>query len=279
MAVSELIRLRYPAKCAGCGCDLPRDTHARWDKPTKTATCEACVSHIEEPEIASVAPPQIDRGEAGGSAAREFRRRHDARETRIRSQHKHLGGLLLAVTDEPQSTTAWASGGQGETSNGAFLDRLREEGIAVLHDRRIPGSRANIDHVVISQTGVFVIDSKRYKGRVERRDVGGLFRTNLRLCVGGRDRTKLVSGMTPQLDAIRKVLVARDEWRDVPVTPVLLFGSPDNWSLLDFRPLRFGEVYVLWRKTLLKMIRADCASGEIDVSEVERALATALPRA
>jgi hypothetical protein len=279
MAVAELIRLRYPAKCAICGGELARGAHAHWDKTAKTATCETCLADTDNPELMAAPLSEIDRGQAGASAAREYRRLHDARETRVRAQHKHLGGLLLAVTSEPQSTAAWDTGYQGESGNGAMLDRLREEGIAVLHDRGIPGSRANIDHIVVSQAAVFVVDSKRYKGRVERRDVGGFFRTDLRLYVGGRDRTKLVAGMTPQLDAVRKVLAERDEWHEVPVTPVLLFGDPDNWSLLDLRPLRFGDVVVLWRRALLKMIRADGVSRSIDVPELERALAIALPRA
>jgi hypothetical protein len=52
---------------------------------------------------------------------------------------------------------------------GAALDRLRSETLAVLHDRLIPGSNANIDHLAIGRAGVFVIDSKRYTGQVERR--------------------------------------------------------------------------------------------------------------
>jgi hypothetical protein len=39
--------------------------------------------------------------------------------------------------------------------------------VAVLHDRRIPGSRANIDHIAIAATGVWVIDSKRYKRKLQ----------------------------------------------------------------------------------------------------------------
>jgi Nuclease-related domain len=66
--------------------------------------------------------------------------------------------------------------------------------MSVLHDRRIPGSRANIDHIVVAPCGVFVIDAKNYKGRVEKRDRGGFFSTDCRLYVGGRDKTPLVAG-------------------------------------------------------------------------------------
>jgi hypothetical protein len=147
---------------------------------------------------------------------------------------------------------------------------LREQGIAVLHDRRIPGSRANIDHLVVSQAGVFVIDTKHYKGRVEQRDLGGWLKSDLRLYVGSRDRTKLVEGMKPQVEAVRRALAKRDGWRDEPVTAALLFMSDDNWSLLNLRPLRFGDVYVLWGTARGKLIRANRPGGSIHVREVER---------
>ncbi len=277
MAVAdELIRLRYPATCAACGSELLRGSLARWDRTTKTATCEACFAGEETAGAAPVV--EIDRGEAGASAAREWKRRHERRVTQIRTRHKHLGGLLLALSSDPHSTTAWATGARGEQTIGHSLDRLREEGIAVLHDRRIPGSRANIDHLVVSQAGVFVIDTKHYKGRVEQRDLGGWFKTDLRLYVGGRDRTKLIEGVKPQVEAVSRVVAEHEEWRDVAVTPVLLFVSDENWSLFDLRPLRFDDVYVLWGKALGKLIRAG-SGGSIDVGELERALATALPGA
>jgi Nuclease-related domain len=37
--------------------------------------------------------------------------------------------------------------------------------IHALHDRRVSGTRANIDHFVIGPAGVFVIDAKRHQGR------------------------------------------------------------------------------------------------------------------
>jgi hypothetical protein len=75
------------------------------------------------------------------------------------------------------------------------------------------------------------------------------------------------------------VLSQRDDWHDVPVKPVLLFMSDDNWSLLNIRPLRFDEVYVLWGKALGKLIRADRPGKPFDVGALERALAIALPAA
>lgn len=46
----------------------------------------------------------------------------------------------------------------GEKAVGQYLDRLKENGAKVLHD--IPGDRFNIDHVVINDRGIFVIETK-----------------------------------------------------------------------------------------------------------------------
>jgi hypothetical protein len=60
----------------------------------------------------------------------------------------------------------WSKGAQGEERTADVLGRLSVAGYFVLHDLRVPGSRANVDHVVIGRTGVFAIDSKQYSGRV-----------------------------------------------------------------------------------------------------------------
>jgi hypothetical protein len=274
---AHAIRLRYPATCCSCNTELARGALAAWDGETRTATCSTCLelssSSVTETRL------EVDRGTAGGSARREFQRRHERREADIRERHKRLSGVILALSSDPQSTTAWAIGARGEETVGRNLEALRTEGIAVLHDRRIPGSKANIDHIVISPAGVFVVDPKNYRGKVEQRDVGGLFRTDLRLYVGGRDKTKLVKGMDRQVTAVRAALAHDEKWIDVPVTPVLLFISSENWSLLTLRPLRFGETYVLWGKALGDLLRADPRIPHDAVSDVEHHLAVRLPSA
>lgn len=260
---------------------------ASWDGETGAVTCLACLAEASQPadERPSAVrldeeAEELDRGSAGGSAAREWRQRHDRRQQRIRDRHRHLGGVILALSDDPQSTKAWSVGARGEQIIGERLNRLREVGIAVLHDRRIPGSRANIDHLVISRAGVFVVDTKNYSGRVERRDIGGLFKKDVRLFVGGRDRTKLVTGMEKQVLAVRDALAREEgEFDLVPVTPVILFMADDNWPLLSVRPLRFGNVYVLWGRALRKLIRAEGPVEALRISELERRLAAALPPA
>jgi len=50
-----------------------------------------------------------------------------------------------------------------------LLDRLGGRHWVVLHDLAVPGSRANIDHLVIGPTGLWVVDSKSYRSRVRAR--------------------------------------------------------------------------------------------------------------
>jgi hypothetical protein len=49
-------------------------------------------------------------------------------------------------------------GRDGERVVGQFLDGLREAGARIFHD--IPGEGFNLDHVVISQRGIYVVETK-----------------------------------------------------------------------------------------------------------------------
>ena len=44
--------------------------------------------------------------------------------------------------------------------------RLSKDSV-ILTDRRIPGTKINIDHVVVAESGVWIMDSKNWKGRIE----------------------------------------------------------------------------------------------------------------
>ncbi|SDH39884.1 nuclease-related domain-containing protein [Microbacterium sp. 77mftsu3.1] len=72
------------------------------------------------------------------------------------------GGSLENATFAPAAT---AKAGQvGEVRTAKALDELAvKRGFTVLHDLRIPGSKANIDHVVVAGSKVWVIDSKLWK--------------------------------------------------------------------------------------------------------------------
>ena len=148
------------------------------------------------------------------------------------------------MSDEPQSTTAWAVGALGEERLGQGLDRLAWDTVRLLHDRRIPRSRANIDHIAVTASGVYVVDAKRYHGRPHLKVEGGLFRPRVeRVLVGSRDCTRLVDGVLKQVEVVRGLLDS-----DLPVRGVLCFVDAD-WPLIggDFTS---RGVHALWPKKL-----------------------------
>jgi hypothetical protein len=62
-----------------------------------------------------------------------------------------------AVSGEPQHQQAWARGAEGEVKLARKLERwTAEHGVVLLHDRRMPQGRGNIDHIAVGPSGVTV---------------------------------------------------------------------------------------------------------------------------
>lgn len=226
MPDEKRMRLRYAGTCRVCGVELQAKAEAIYERTSKTVRCLDCSNAVREVAPATLEPePEgpVDVGNPGASARREFERRQGRREERIRSKHPKLGGLILALSVDPQSTKAWDVGAIGEERVGTRLNDLASQSLRVLHDRRIPGSKTNIDHIVVASTGVYVIDPKRYKGRPSLKVEGGLLRPRVeKLLVGSRDCTKLVDGVLKQVDVVRGIV-----GDGVPVHGVLCFVDAD----------------------------------------------------
>jgi Nuclease-related domain len=84
------------------------------------------------------------------------------------------GGWGLRFRSSPDAL-AWRRGAAGERRTAQLLGPLERHGWAVLHDLAVPRSRANIDHLLIGPGGVFVIDSKQYRGRLHLDSSGWLW--------------------------------------------------------------------------------------------------------
>src|SRR6266852_4043693 len=80
--------------------------------------------------------------------------------------------------------------------------------LKALHDRRVPHTRGNIDHILIAPAGVFVVDAKLYRGLIEVRDVGGIFKSDKRLFVGSRDCSHVAQNMGWQVEAVVQAIAA-----------------------------------------------------------------------
>jgi Nuclease-related domain len=79
-----------------------------------------------------------------------------------------LLGWRLRFRPSEQART-WRRGAAGERHTARLLDRLTRDGYVVFHDLAMPGNTsANVDHLVIGPTGLFVIDSKQWTGSVHQ---------------------------------------------------------------------------------------------------------------
>jgi hypothetical protein len=74
-----------------------------------------------------------------------------------------------------RDAVVWRRGAVGERRTARVLAPLERHGWAVLHDLAVPWGRANLDHLVIGPGGVFVIDSKQYRGRLQLDPSGRLW--------------------------------------------------------------------------------------------------------
>lgn len=73
-----------------------------------------------------------------------------------------LLGLILALYGYGGSLS-WNKGIMGETIVAEYLNTLPEEYI-IFNDVKFPGSRGNLDHVVVSRNGIFVVETKNIDG-------------------------------------------------------------------------------------------------------------------
>jgi len=115
---------------------------------------------------------------------------------------------------------AWRRGAVGERRTGRLLDPLERHGWAVLHDLAVPRSQANIDHLVIGPGGVFVVDSKHYRGRLQLDGSG-------RLWHGSYPLAPALRAVSFEADQAARVLTDPD----VVVVPIVaVHGAQVPWG-------------------------------------------------
>lgn len=209
------LRLRYRGTCALCGVGFEAGAAAGYDRAARRVICLSCLP------LAQALP--IDPGTPGASLEREYERRRKVREDRVRGRFPRAGGLLLALTGEPESTKAFARGAEGERRLAARLEQLCGDDVLFLHNRRRgrTGRSGDIDHIAVAASGVYVIDAKHYQGaKVSVRRTGGILRpARDKLLVRGRDKTHLVESLNKQFVAVVEAMGQHP----APVTALFCF--------------------------------------------------------
>jgi len=132
---------------------------------------------------------------------------------------------------------------EGEIAVGQYLETFRESGAKVFHD--IPADGFNLDHVVISPNGIFMIETKTFskpsKGKTE------IFFNGEGVAIKGR---RLDSRPLIQAKAAAgwlKNLLKESTGRSFNVQPVVLFPG---WFIKQTEKAKEGPVWVLNPKAL-----------------------------
>lgn len=277
------LKVRYTGNCARCRTELPAKVEAFWDRSAKQLICLAC----EAPSAASPATPttplttraadDLLGTRPGGSAAAEYEKRRLKEEEGVRNRFgrfPRLAELIIKVTEETADTAAWGKGARGEAALGTALGSI--SGVQVLHDRLRPKARAaNIDHIVVAPTGVWVIDAKHYSGKVEQVNRGTFFRPVHHLKVGGRRCDDLAEKVDKQVAAVTQALESAHP--GVRVQGVLCFIGTE-WDFLA-PPFDQNGILVIWPKKLYKMLAQPGPLDSQTIRAVHQTLSRALPPA
>ena len=239
---TTLLSLQRPDVCRSCGRALAAGTQAWWDSVAERAVCAVCrhpdvdVERRTSSRLARVARFFNDSDTSSDGSERVRRERMLSIQL-----HTQLGGRAV-----------------------------------VLDDRKVPGTKGHIDHVVIAPSGVWVVDSNEYDGRVERRDVGGWFRIDERLFVAGKDRTGLVDGIDRRVSAVEQVL-AKEGLDSIPVHAALCFVNSE-WGWFA-KPFSLNGVWITWATKLTELVLDRDAIPNAEIDRLARVVGSKLPSA
>ncbi|ACX71183.1 hypothetical protein pZL12.106c [Streptomyces phage ZL12] len=165
----------------------------------------------------------------------------------------------------------WEHGAAGEAATARLVAPLVSQGWGIRHDLRMPGSRANLDHLLVSPCGtaVVVVDSKHWhRGRTTLLDRG-------RVHCGADDRQDQVDAVARYAARVSRAL----NLPGVAVWPLLVIhGSPIAGGRLEAQaPDWGGVVHVLGPARLVPTLAAapkahDQARAAAVAARVDRVL-------
>lgn len=172
-------------------------------------------------------------------------------------------GVIAAILEavyrarSSSSVPAWRRTSVAERRTEAQLRKLERSGYRTLHARAIPGSEAQIDHLVVGPTGVYAVDSEKWDRRLPVR-----VQMAKKLFHGPFDmKPRLTEAKWEATEASK--LISESFGREVSVVPSLaIYGPPVPWKIMSIRGV---DVYQgdRARKWITKRERA-LTTAEID---------------
>lgn len=139
---------------------------------------------------------------------------------------------------------------------GAYLEHELGDVAIVLHDLRVPGSRASIDHVVVARSGIWVVDST--------------WRSGMRL---DPDASGEIASLEAMERRVGVVAAALGRAREVSIRAALCFDSA-YWGCAP-QPFWIEGVLITHPEDLAARIRADGPLDEETMGWIAARLALA----
>ncbi|GAA4103874.1 hypothetical protein GCM10022248_91860 [Nonomuraea soli] len=144
--------------------------------------------------------------------------------------------VVAAIVDtvyrarKSSSVPAWRRSSVAERRTEAQLRKLERNGYRTLHARAIPGSEAQIDHLVIGPTGVYAVDSEKWDKRLSVRVQMGK-----KLFHGPFDmKARLAEAHFEAAEASK--YISEVYGREVSVVPSLaIYGPAVPWKIMTIK--------------------------------------------
>jgi hypothetical protein len=233
--------LQFGGVCQSCGSKIERHSKG-WHEPSlKKVRCLQC-GPGDDSNSAAVAPDVTGTSDpVGGTAALRA-----ARETRDRD---------------------FVKGATGEYLIDVGLRKNLGREAKLITDRAIPGTKSKVDHIVVAPSGVWIIDTHLWRGKIEYK-TKSLTSLDYRLYVGGTDRTSKVEDIYNLVIPVAQVIADRS----IPVHAAMVFVDGD-WSnaqtlrLARDKPHQHLGVWLTWPRALYKMINE---AGTLDPQSIDR---------
>ncbi|NND74231.1 MAG: NERD domain-containing protein [Ilumatobacter sp.] len=227
----KLINLRQHDTCAACYGGVARATRAWWDTSRGHVVCTRCrpldFQPVDAAPIDAAVEVPADHDAVSASVAASIAR-HPASHAAARAAGDHADDDAVGAEPTPLHIAAWDQRATDERNLARYLDEITAGRAVVLHDRMVPAVRATIDHVVVAPSGIWVIDTNRFGGRIGYRSSDLVHPSAADLQVGPRREAKLVKAMADLCDAIRMTVEPAGDVAASSIRPAVCF-SHGSW--------------------------------------------------
>lgn len=139
-------------------------------------------------------------------------------------------------------------GRDGEKAVGQYLEKLREQGVQLFHD--IPSKGFNLDHVLICQSGIYVIETKTYSK--PDKGVPKIVYNGKSVLINGKTKTEKPIIQVKAAAGWLAETLFESTGHKFMIKPVVLFPG---WYIEPTSEAKSSEVWVLNPKALPAFIK------------------------